>query len=164
MGSQTPTSLNMGRATMFGQVGQVKVTKSYEEEDPVKNYCLANSTSRHPVQHKLMQETITLERGRMLGAPEVLALNSLLIRSLGAKKVLDVGVFTGASILAAALAMPSDGMVFACDVSEEFTSLARGYWKEAGVDDKIRLVLAPATETLSNLVENGEENTFDFAF
>ena len=61
-GSPTPTSLDLSRATMFGQVGQVKVTKSYEEEDPVKNYCLANSTSRHPVQHKLMQETIKLER------------------------------------------------------------------------------------------------------
>ena len=61
-GSPTPTSLDLSRATMSGQVGQVKVTKSYEEEDPVKNYCLANSTSRHPVQHKLMQETIKLER------------------------------------------------------------------------------------------------------
>ena len=72
-----------------------------------------------------------------MGAPEVVSMNALLIRSLGAKKVLDIGVFTGASSLAAALAMPSDGMVVACDVSEEFTSLARGYWKEAGVDDKV---------------------------
>merc|ERR1711953_129347 len=108
---------------MSGQVG--KVFKSYQEEDPVKNYCLANSTPRHPVQLKLMQETMKLERSRMLGAPEVLALNSLLVQSLGAKKELDVGVFTGASALAAALALPKDGSVVACDVSDTHSELAR---------------------------------------
>merc|ERR1712038_1418459 len=147
---------------MSGQVG--KVFKSYQEEDPVKNYCLANSTPRHPVQLKLMQETMKLERSRMLGAPEVLALNSLLVQSLGAKKVLDIGVFTGASSLAAALALPKDGMVVACDVSDTHSQLARRHWTEAGVSDLIKLEVAPATQTLGNLVAAGQENTFDFAF
>merc|ERR1712241_261593 len=147
---------------MSGQVG--KVFKSYQEEDPVKNYCLANSTPRHPVQLKLMQETMKLERSRMLGAPEVLALNSLLVQSLGAKKVLDVGVFTGASALAAALALPKDGSVVACDVSDTHSELARRHWAEAGVADIIKLKIAPATETLGNLVAEGQGNTFDFAF
>ena len=95
-------------------------------------YCNAHSSLLHPVQQKLLEETMQHSRGGMMGAPEVVGMNALLIRSLAAKKVLDIGVFTGASSLAAALAMPSDGLVVACDVSEEFTSLARGYWKEAG--------------------------------
>merc|ERR1711874_787891 len=151
-------------ATMSGQVGKVKVLKSYAEEDPVKNYCLANSSPRHPVQQKLMQETLKLSNGRMLGAPEVLALNTLLVQSLGAKKVLDIGVFTGASSLAAALALPKDGLVVACDVSDTHSQLARRHWTEAGVSDLIKLEVAPATQTLGNLVAAGQENTFDFAF
>merc|ERR1711962_20981 len=100
----------------------------------------------------------------MLGAPEVLAMNALLIKTMGAKKVLDIGVFTGASSLAAALVLPKDGKVLACDVSEEWTNKAKVYWKEAGVEDKIELVLAPASETLQKALDNNEEGTYDFAF
>lgn len=100
-------------------------------------YCNAHSSPLHPVQQKLLEETVQHRRGGMMGAPEVVSMNTLLIQSMAAKKVLDIGVFTGASSLAAALAMPSDGLVVACDVSEEFTSLAKGYWKEAGVEDKV---------------------------
>ena len=73
----------------------------------------------------------------MMGAPEGVSTNALLIRSLRAKKVLDVGVFTGASSLAAALALPEDGKVVACDLSEAWTNVARRYWAEAGVDHKV---------------------------
>merc|ERR1711936_159958 len=97
MGSLNTQSVT---ATMSGP-GVGKVSKSYQEVDHVKEYCLANSTAPHPVQQALMQETLKLSNGRMLGAPEVLALNTLLVQSLGAKKVLDIGVFTGASSLAA---------------------------------------------------------------
>lgn len=138
--------------------------KSYQGEDPVKDYCNRHSTPLHPVQVKLLEETMAHSRGRMMGAPEVIGANALLIHSLGARKVLDIGVFTGASSLAAALALPADGLVVGCDVSEEFTALARGYWRQAGVEDKVRLVLAPATETLGGLVEAGQGGTFDFAF
>merc|ERR1712029_826668 len=99
-----------------------------------------------------------------MGAPEVISLHGLLIKSLAARKVIDVGVFTGASSLAAALALPDDGIVIGCDVSEDFTSYAKKYWTEAGVEKKIKLEIAPAAETLKKLVDNGEENTFDFAF
>merc|ERR1719278_747254 len=111
-----------------------------------------------------MEHTLQHPRARMLGAPEVISLNGLLIKSLGAKKVLDIGVFTGASSLAAALALPDDGLVVACDVSEDFTARARKYWKQAGVENKVDLRIAPATETLQKLVDNNEAGTFDFAF
>ena len=87
-------------------------------------------------------------RFRMLGAPEVICLNGAIIKALKAKKVIDVGVFTGASTLAAAVALPPDGKVVACDISEEYTRQAETYWKEAGVDDKVDLRIAPAGETL----------------
>merc|ERR1712241_180574 len=151
------------QSAMSGR-GVGKVLKSYQEVDPVKEYCLANSTVPHSVQLKLQQETLKLQNGRMLGAPEVLALNTLLVQSLAAKKVLDVGVFTGASSLAAALALPKDGEVIACDVSDTHSELARRHWSEAGVADIIKLVVAPATETLDMLIESGQENSFDFAF
>jgi len=118
----------------------------------------------HPVQMKLLEETLTHPKFKMMGAPEVINLNALLIKSLAAKKVIDVGVFTGASSLAAALALPDDGIVIGCDVSEDFTSHAKKYWTEAGVEKKIKLEIAPAADTLNKLVDNGEENTFDFAF
>merc|ERR1711973_649444 len=149
------------RVTMSGPG---KVSKSYQEVDPVKDYCLSNSTAPISVQQKLQQETLKLSNGRMLGAPEVLALNTLLVQSLAAKKVLDIGVFTGASSLAAALALPKDGEVIACDVSDTHSELAKRHWAEAGVADIIKLVVAPATETLDKLIESGQENSFDFAF
>jgi len=142
-----------------------QVAKSYYAgADPIKQYCLQHSTPMHPVQMKLLDETLKHPKFRMMGAPEVINLNALLIKSMGAKKVIDVGVFTGASSLAAALALPDDGIVIGCDVSEDFTSYAKKYWTEAGVEKKIKLEIAPAAETLKKLVDNGEENTFDFAF
>ena len=88
----------------------------------------------------------------------------LLIELMGAKRTLEVGVFTGYSSLSVALSLPPDGQIIACDVSEEFTSIARRYWKEAGVEKRIDLRLAPATETLSALIAQGQSGTFDFAF
>merc|ERR1711884_127675 len=149
------------RVTMSGPG---KVSKSYQEVDPVKEYCLSNSTAPLSVQQKLQQETLKLSNGRMLGAPEVLALNTLLVQSLAAKKVLDIGVITGASSLAAALALPKDGEVIACDVSDTHSELAKRHWAEAGVAAIIKLVVAPATETLDKLIESGQANSFDFAF
>lgn len=140
------------------------VAKSYRTNDPVKDYCIKHSSPLHPVQLRLLEETLSHSRSRMMGAPEVVSMNALLINSLRAKKVLDVGVFTGMSSLAAALALPADGLVVACDVSDEFTRIASRFWAEAGVQDKVRLVLAPASQTMGDLVEKGEGGTFDFAF
>merc|ERR1711936_484027 len=113
-----------------------KIQKSYTTQDPVLAYCNNSSSPLHPVQLKLIEETVQHNRGRMMAAAESINLNALLIRSLNAKKVLDIGVFTGASSLAAALALPDDGIVVGCDVSEDFTARARKYWKEAGVENK----------------------------
>jgi len=89
---------------------------------------------------------------------------ALLIKLLGARKTLEVGVFTGYSSLCVALALPSDGKIVACDVSEEYTTIASRYWQAAGVTDKIDLRIAPALDTLDQLLAAGEAETFDFAF
>lgn len=89
---------------------------------------------------------------------------SLLFQLTGAKKTLELGVFTGYSSLCTALALPEDGKIVACDVSEEFTAVAQRYWQEAGVAHKIDLRLAPALETLDHLLATGQAGTFDFGF
>merc|ERR1719244_1734909 len=111
-----------------------KIQKSYTTQDPVLEYCNNSSSTLHPVQLKLIEETVQHNRGRMMAAAESINLN--------AKKVLDIGVFTGASSLAAALALPDDGIVVGCDVSEDFTARARKYWQEAGVENKVHLKIA----------------------
>jgi caffeoyl-CoA O-methyltransferase len=89
---------------------------------------------------------------------------ALLVRLMGARKTLEVGVFTGYSSTSVALALPPDGQIIACDVSEEYTSVARRYWQEAGVADKIELRIGPAGDTLDRLIAEGHAGTFDFAF
>jgi len=97
-------------------------------------------------------------------APEQGQFMALLVQLIGAKKTLEVGVFTGYSSLSVALALPADSKIIACDVSEEYTAIARRYWQQAGVADKIDLRLAPAIETLDQLLAASVAQTFDFAF
>lgn len=97
-------------------------------------------------------------------SPEQGAFMALLVRLLGAKRTLEVGTFTGYSALVVAEALPAEGRVIACDVSEEWTAIGRPFWERAGVADKIDLRLAPAVETLDALIEGGDAGTFDFAF
>lgn len=113
---------------------------------------------------RLREETLRDEWARMQITPEVGSILATLAASTGARKVLEIGVFTGYSSISVARAMPPDGKLIACDVSEKWTSIARRYWSEAGVADKIELRLAPAVETLDKLIANGESGTFDFAF
>ncbi len=89
---------------------------------------------------------------------------ALLARLIGARRCIEVGVFTGYSSLAVALALPEDGRIVACDVSEEWTAIARQFWREAGVEHKIELKLQPAAQTLEELLAAGGANTYDFAF
>jgi predicted O-methyltransferase YrrM len=103
-------------------------------------------------------------QGHMQICPEQGQLMALLVQLLGAKKILEVGVFTGYSSLAMALALPEDGRIIACDVSTESTDIARHYWQLAGVADKIDLHIAPALETLQALLANDATNSFDLAF
>ena len=97
-------------------------------------------------------------------SPEQGAFMALLVRLLGAKRTLEVGTFTGYSALVVAEALPADGRIIACDVSEEWTAIGRPFWERAGVADKIDLRLRPAVETLDALIEAGDAGTFDFAF
>ncbi len=132
--------------------------------DQLYNYLLSVSLREPEILSKLRQETASHPMRSMQIAPEQGQFMALLVQLIGAKKTLEVGVFTGYSALVVALALPPDGKVVACDVSEEYASVARRYWQEAGVADKIDLHIAPALETLDRLLESGQAGTFDFAF
>jgi caffeoyl-CoA O-methyltransferase len=128
------------------------------------DYLLSVSLREPDALRELREETARMPQAQMQIAPEQGAFMMLLTELLGANKYLEIGVFTGYSALAVALAMPPAGRVTACDVSEEFTSVARRYWQRAGVADKIDLRLAPALETLDKLLAEGRAGTYDFAF
>jgi predicted O-methyltransferase YrrM len=140
--------------------------RTIQVTDDLYEYLLSVSSREPDVLRRLREETAaaTGDRFRMQISPEQGQFMQLLARLTGAHRALEVGVFTGYSSLAVALAMPDDGRLVACDVSEEWTSIARRYWAEAGVAGKIDLRLAPATETLAGLVAAGEAGTYDFAF
>lgn len=126
---------------------------------------LSSVSLREPeILQRLREETARLPNATMQIAPEQGQLMTLLVQLLCARRTLEVGVFTGYSALAVALALPSDGRLVACDVSEEYTNVARRYWKEAGVDHLVDLRLKPALETLHELIAAGEHDSFDFAF
>lgn len=127
-------------------------------------YVLSVQPALTDAQQRLREETATLSNGGMQISAEQGHFMGLLIKILGAKKTLEIGVFTGYSSLTTALALPDDGKIVALDVSEAFTSVARRYWAEAGVAHKIDLHIAPALETLESLLASGEAGTFDFAF
>ncbi len=113
---------------------------------------------------QLRAETASHPMARMQIAAEQGQFMALLVQLMGAKKTLEVGVFTGYSSLVVALALPPDGKVVACDVSEDYTAIARDYWQKAGVSHKIDLRIAPALDTLNQLLASKEGETFDFAF
>ena len=127
-------------------------------------YLQSVSVRETKILQELRQETAEHPMGMMQIAPEQGQFMALLVQLMGAKKTLEVGVFTGYSSLAVALALPEDGKIVACDVSEEYTAIARRYWQKAGVADNIELHIAPALETLDGLITAGEANSFDFAF
>lgn len=128
------------------------------------DYILSVSLRDQPVLAKLRQETAGLSNAGMQISPDQGQFMALLAKLTGAKKVLEVGVFTGYSSLVVALALPAEGRIVACDISEEYTRMARRYWQEAGVAHKIDLRLGPAADTLAGLVAAGEGGSFDFAF
>jgi predicted O-methyltransferase YrrM len=133
-------------------------------EPQLYEYLLSVSLREPEILTQLRQETAQHPMAMMQIAPEQGQFMALLVQLIGAKKTLEVGVFTGYSSLVVALALPPEGKVVACDVSEEFTAIARRYWQQAGVSDKIDLHIAPAMETLDQLLAAGETGTFDFAF
>ncbi len=132
--------------------------------DQLHDYILDNSLKELPILAELRKETQHHKQARMQISPDQGQLIALLIRLMSARRVLEIGVFTGYSSLTIALALPTDGVLVACDISEEYTAIAKRYWRLAGVQDKINLHIAPALETLDSLIESGQAETFDFAF
>jgi caffeoyl-CoA O-methyltransferase len=133
--------------------------------DPLYEYVLSVSVREPEVLRDLRAETAKLSEAGMQIGPDQGQFMSLLIKLIGAKRTLEVGTFTGYSALAVALALPPDGRVIACDVSEEWTSIGRRYWQRAGVAHKIDLRIAPGKETLAKLVADSSQlNSFDFVF
>ena len=130
----------------------------------LRKYMLDVSFRDDDILRQLREETLTLKEAQMQISPEQGAFLSLLTKILNAKKTLDIGVFTGYSSLVVARELPDDGLVVACDTSIEWTSIAKKYWKLAGVDNKVSLYLAPARETLEKLIEDGQASTYDFSF
>jgi predicted O-methyltransferase YrrM len=129
------------------------------------SYILNNSLREPEVLRRLREETqATNPHAIMSISPMQGQFMMLLLKLIGAVKTLEVGVFTGYSSLCTALSLPVHGRIYACDVSEEWTAVARRYWAEAGVADKVTLKLAPAVETLDALLAEGHAGTFDFAF
>ena len=127
-------------------------------------YLVEHSVREPEILKRLRAETARDSMSMMQISPEQGQFMQLLVRLMGAKNCLEVGVFTGYSSLAVALVLPADGRIVACDVSEKWTAVARKYWAEAEVANKIDLRIAPALSTLDELIASGQGESFDFAF
>jgi caffeoyl-CoA O-methyltransferase len=128
------------------------------------DYIRSVSLKESDIQRRLREETLARPDASMMTSPEQAQFLALLVRLLDARRCLEIGVFTGYTSLFLAQALPEGGTLVACDVSEDFTSIARPYWREAGVEEKIDLRLAPATDTLDGLLRDGHGGTFDLAY
>ncbi len=136
--------------------------KSFFLDAPVHDYLLGHSTPLDDVRRRLIEETTTLgDVAVMQVAPEQSMFLTQLTRLLDVSRAVEVGTFTGLSALSIALGLREGGRLVCCDVSEEWTSVARNYWIQAGVDDRIDLRIAPAAETLASLAPNAD---LDLAF
>jgi predicted O-methyltransferase YrrM len=132
--------------------------------DKVHEYLVAHAVRETAVQRALRAATRGIPGAGMQIAPEQGALMQVLVRLIGAKRYLEIGTFTGYSALCVALAMPASGRLVCCDLSDEWTSIARKFWRKARVASKIRLRLAPALQTLDALLREGEAGRYDLAF
>ncbi len=132
--------------------------------DQLYNYLLASSLREPEILRRLREETAPFPHSMMQTAPEQGQFMALLLQLIGAVNTIELGVYTGYSSLWTALALPPEGGIIACDINEEWTSMARRYWQEAGVAQKIDLRLAPAVETLDALLKEGKHGSFDFVF
>ena len=132
--------------------------------DVVDDYIHRVATREIALQKRLRDETAKLPGAGMQIGADLGALLRLMIELTGARRTIEIGTFTGYSALAVAMALPPDGVIVCCDINEEWTRIARRYWREAGVADKIDLRLAPALETLRDLQRDPGPGSFDFAF
>jgi predicted O-methyltransferase YrrM len=133
-------------------------------DDRLYDYLLGASLREAEVLRRLRAETQAMPNATMQISPEQGQFMALLVKLVGARKIIEIGTFTGYSALCMAQALPRDGRIVACDISAEWTAIAARYWAEAGVAGRIELRLAPALETTRALIEGGESLTFDLAF
>jgi caffeoyl-CoA O-methyltransferase len=133
-------------------------------DEALNAYMVQAGVREHPVLAELRRTTAVMPNANMLVAPEEGAFLAMLVRLLPARRILEVGTFTGYSSTAMALAQPPDGRIVCCDVSQEWTDVARRAWADAGVADRMTLHLAPAVETLDALLAAGEAGSYDLAF
>jgi predicted O-methyltransferase YrrM len=127
-------------------------------------YFLSVALREPPLMAELRAETARHPMAEMQIAPETAPFLQMLVKLIGARRTIELGVYTGYSTLATALALPDDGYILACDVNADFCSIGQRYWREAGVSSKIELVIAPALETLDARLAGGEAGSYDFAF
>ena len=133
-------------------------------DDALYNYVVAHGVREHPAQAGLREATRSLPHAGMQIGPDQGQFLGFLARLLGVRRAIEVGVFTGYSALSVALALPDDGYLLACDVSDAYTRVGRPFWEQAGIAHKIDLRLAPAIETLDASLAAGDAGRFDFAF
>lgn len=133
-------------------------------DDQLYNYASNVSLRENATLKELREETQKLESSTMQIPPEQGQLMALLVRLINARKLIEVGTYTGYSTLAFAMALPEDGSIITCDINKEWTDIAKKYWQKAGMNHKINLCLAPAASTLIDLKKQGQSNSFDFAF
>ena len=143
---------------------EARVAKRSLTSEAVERYVGEVISRETDVQRRLRAETARLPNGGMQIGADQGAFFAMLVRLTGARQALEIGTFTGYSALAVASALPADGRLVACDVSEEWTSIGRRYWEEAGVSSRIDLRIGPAADTLSALMAGGAAGSFDFAF
>jgi predicted O-methyltransferase YrrM len=133
-------------------------------DERLHGYLLEHSLRESDVKRRLREVTSSLEQSGMQIAPEQGQFMALLVELIGARRIIEIGTFTGYSALCMAEAMPTDGTLICCDLNAEWTDIARGFWREAGVAERIDLRLAPALETLDALLTQGQGGQFDMAF
>ena len=133
-------------------------------DEKLREYLLNSSVKESEILRELREETAQMEYSAMQISPEQGAFMSFLVELIQAKRTLEIGVFTGYSALVVAMALPEDGIVTACDVSKEWANVGMKYWKKAQVENKINLRIAPALKTLDQLLSEGKQGTYDFAF
>jgi predicted O-methyltransferase YrrM len=139
------------------------MTRRLASSAALENYVWAHSRES-TVATRLREETAKLPQAGMQIGPDQAAFLALLVRSIGAKRCIEIGTFTGMSALAVASALPDDGKLICCDISEEWTAIGQRYWAQAGVAARIDLRLAPALDTLRDLHKDGGAERYDFAF